>query len=249
MKGSDICPVCHGDEWVLIKHSDGTEEAVPCECRQKSIIKRRLSFADIPEAFKDHELKSFRIDVYKSQESKAVVSVACKTIKTYLDNFVTFQDQGMGLYIYSNTKGSGKTRIAASIANELVNKRDKMVKFAVSTTILNEIKRTWDRDSEYTENRLLDHLTTTDVLVIDDFGTEKVTGWVTDKFYHIINQRYINRKVTIFTSNESLETLKYDSRIISRIKERTYQIRFPEESVRDHIAEANNKDMLDKICG
>ena len=48
----------------------------------------------------------------------------------YLEDFGTQREQGMGLFIWSRTKGSGKTRIAAGIANELM--KSYAVKFAVS---------------------------------------------------------------------------------------------------------------------
>ena len=121
------------------------------------------------------------------------------------------------------------------------------VKFAVSLTILQEIKNTWRRDAEYSESKLLDALSTAEVLIIDDFGVESPAAWINDKLYQIINERYINRKVTIFTSNEPLESLQYDDRITNRIKERTYQIAFPEESVRNHIAEQHQEEMLEKV--
>jgi DNA replication protein DnaC len=173
------------------------------------------------------------------------ISTACKIIKTYLDDFESQKERGMGLYIWSRTKGSGKTRIAAGIANELMKRYT--VKFAVSLTILQEIKNTWRRDTECSENQLLDALYTTEILVIDDFGVERPADWINDKMYQIINERYINRKVTIFTSNDPLETLQYDDRITNRIKERTYQIAFPEESVRDHIAEQLREEIIEKV--
>lgn len=243
-KGSDVCPVCKGSEWILTE-KDGIETAVPCKCRERAIMLRRLRFADIPEAFRGMELKTFRMDVYRERDSRKKVSDACRIIKAYLGDFENQREQGMGLFIWSRTKGSGKTRIAAGIANELM--KSYAVKFAVSLTILQEIKNTWRRDAEYSESRLLDELCTTDILVIDDFGVERPADWINDKLYQIINERYINRKVTIFTSNESLETLQYDDRITNRIKERTYQIAFPEESVRDHIAELHQEDMIRKL--
>ena len=93
----------------------------------------------------------------------------------------------------------------------------------------------------------MDALSTAEVLIIDDFGVESQAAWINDKLYQIINERYINRKVTIFTSNEPLESLQYDDRITNRIKERTYQIAFPEESVRDHLAEQHQEEMLGKV--
>lgn len=243
-KDSDVCPVCHGSEWILTE-KNGIETATPCKCRERAIMSRRLRFADIPEAFRGMGLKTFRVDVYRQPDSKKKVADACRIVKAYLSDFEHQKEQGMGLFIWSRTKGSGKTRIAAGIANELM--KNYAVKFAVSLTILQEIKNTWRRDAEYSENQLLDALCTTDILVIDDFGVERPADWISDKLYQIINERYINKRVTIFTSNESLETLQYDDRITNRIKERTYQIAFPEESVRDHIAEQHQEDMLQKL--
>lgn len=245
----DTCPICGGDEWIFERGDDGCLYCKPCKCREQAVLKRRLRFANIPDTFKDMRLNTFRADIYRQPEGRRAISIACKLIKEYLDGFGEALDRGLGLYIHSAAKGSGKTRIAASIANELMHNKGAQVKFAVSTEILNEIKRTWDKGSEYTESQLLDDLSLAEVLVIDDFGTETVTGWVSDKFYHIINERYINHKVTIFTSNESLDTLQYDDRIVSRIKEMTYQIQFPEESVRDYIAERNKQELLQRVGG
>lgn len=218
-----------------------------CECYLQEVMRRKLKFANIPELFKDLELSKFDVMVYQQAESRQIVRTACKIIKTYLDNFTTMQERGMGLYIYSKTRGSGKTYISAMIANELMKKHQ--VKFAGSTVILNEIRTTYEKnkDKEYTENQLLDALVTTEILVIDDFGTERVTDWVNDKFYHIINQRYLKKKVTLYTSNDSIRTLDYDSRITSRIMERVYEVKFAEESVREHIAENNEKEIIEMI--
>ncbi len=208
-------------------------------------MKRKLRFADIPEQFKDMTLSNFRADVYKEQKSKAEIKEACNIIKAYLNSFEEQKQNGMGLYLYSKVKGSGKTRMIASIANELV--KNHQVKFAVSTSIISEIRNTWRKDSQYSESKLLNDLSTVDILIIDDFGTEKVVDWINDKYYHIINERYINKKVTMFTSNENLFTLQYDERITSRIKEKSYEISFPEESIRDHIAVSNNEEIIKRI--
>ena len=160
----------------------------------------------------------------------------------------------MGLYFFSNVKGSGKTRMAAGIANELL--KSHQVKFAVSTTIIREIKRTWERsgagareEGRQNESQLLDALGMTEILIIDDFGTEQVAPWINDRFYQIINDRYVNKKVTIFTSNIELDKLQYDDRITNRIMESTYQIHFPEESIRGYIAKKNNQEMIQNLKG
>lgn len=241
----EACPICGGDEWILMADEKGIEKAVPCACRKKGIMSRRLSFAAIPDAYKEMTLKTFKTDVYRAASSCKTISDACQIIKTYLNDFEEQKERGMGLYIWSYTKGSGKTHIVAGIANELMKKYP--VKFSVSMTIIQEIKSTWRKDAKYSENRLLDALSTSDILVIDDFGVEAPADWINDKFYQIINERYINRLVTIFTSNNPLVELSYDERIVSRIKERTYQIAFPEESIREYIAKSNQNELLRKM--
>ena len=136
--------------------------------------------------------------------------------------------------------------MAASIANELIRRYRMQVRFSGSMRIVQEIKATWD-DRDRKESDLLDALATVEVLVIDDFGTELPKDWIGERFYSIINSRYQDKLITIFTSNLSLEALQYDDRITNRIKERTFQLPFPEESVRERIAEKNRKDLIEGI--
>lgn len=236
---TDECPICKGLGWVLEINEEGQVEAKSCKCREEEIVRRKISFADIPPAYKDSQLSNFSLSVYKDLGSKKVAKAACDKVKAYLENFEECRREGLGLYFYSSTKGSGKTRMAASLANKFLY--SDIVKFATSSQILNEIKRTYDRNNDQSESDLLDALVTADVLFIDDFGSEKPSGWVNDKFYHIVNERYVNKKLTFFTSNSSIEELDYDDRIKSRVQGMTYQIPFPEESVRQNQARERNK--------
>jgi DNA replication protein DnaC len=211
-------------------------------------MKKRISFANLPDAFKDMTLENFKSSVYKQENSKKVISIVSQVIKAYLDKIESHKSIGKGLYIYSHTKGSGKTRFAASIANELIKKHNMRVKFATSSNIINEIKATWDKETRTcTQSALLSALSTTEVLVIDDFGTEKIYDFVNENFYSIVNERYNNRKLTIYTSNYDLSELPYEDRIRSRVKEMTFVIQFPEESVRDYIAEQDNIELIKSI--
>lgn len=205
----------------------------------------RLSFANIPESFKNMRLSSFNAHIYKNTESQNKAVNAVKIVNYWLDDFDRMNERGMGLYLYSQAKGSGKTMMAASVSNELIYQKRIQVKFATSLQILSEIKKSWEKTGG--ESILLEHLCSTEVLVIDDFGTERAKDWIEERFYQIVNSRYIDKKITIFTSNMNLNHLNYDERITNRIKERTFQIPFPEESVRDMIAEENLMEMTQNI--
>lgn len=242
--------MCQGTGWRTYRDENGIVWSEECKCgiRQREIMNNRISFANIPEAFKDISLDSFNINAYNGAESRNKAETATRCVKYWLDNFETLKERGMGLYLYSKTKGSGKTRMAVSIANELMHDKGCQVKFCTSLQILNEIKSTWDKQSGESEGKLLDFLSTSEILIIDDFGTEQSDKpWINERFYQIINNRYVDKKITIFTSNERVDLLKYDDRITNRIKERVFQIPFPEESVRDIIAKNNTKELINGI--
>ena len=234
------CPKCQDSGWEIVEEN-GNSYARECSCgiRKREVLGRKLKFANIPDAFKEVRLDNFRLDVYRRDDSQTIIEKDCKAIGWWLDDIASMKEQGMGLYLYSSTRGSGKTRMAASIANELIYNKGMSVKFATSVQILNEIKASWNREDGMTEHQLLDDLSRAEILVIDDFGIERIKDWIEEKLYHIINSRYINRLITIYTSNLPIDCLEYDDRITNRIKERSFPLAFPSESVRDYIAEHN----------
>lgn len=239
------CPKCNGSGTIFYQKGN-YEYARDCDCgiNQRREEQERLEFAKIPKTFENVTLQNFRIDIYQSQEAVDTAMKAAKAVKYWLDAWKKHEAQGIGLYIFSGTKGSGKTRMAISIANHLIRSKQIYVRFATSPQIISQIAKSWDEGGD---SKLLSELGHVKVLIIDDFGTEQVKPWIGEKFYQIINTRYINKRITIFTSNMSLDNLDYDERITNRIKECTFQIPFPEESIREKIAEDNAKTLREAI--
>ena len=207
------------------------------------IMQNQLQFAEMPDMYKECRFSNMKSSVYQLPESKEIFIQAAKAVKYWLENIQQMQKQGIGLYIYSNTKGSGKTRLVCSMANEMIEKHQKPVKFTTSLRILDEIKNTWGNKGN-AEGKLIEDLSRTEILIIDDFGADSGKDWINERFYSIINGRYVDRKVTIFTSNCQIAELKYDERITNRILERSLEIPFPEESVREHIAQHIRVEMI-----
>ena len=85
------------------------------------------------------------------------------------------------------------------------------------------------------------------VLVIDDIGVQMSKEWIDTVFYRLINSRYSNKLVTIYTSNISSAHLKMDDRIIDRIESTTYPLMLPEESIRSQIRKQKKEDIMETI--
>ena len=60
-------------------------------------------------------------------------------------------------------------------------------------------------------------------------------------FYSILNDRMTGNKVTIFTSNGTIDELQHDERIKNRIEKMALPVWFPEDSVRSYVAKKENE--------
>ena len=134
-----------------------------------------------------------------------------------------------GLYLYGSV-GAGKTIYAASVLMELkrisyLSENSKYIEgqFIKVTKLLEDLRASFNTDNAgETSQTIIDQCINVDVLILDDIGSQKITDWVRNTLYLIIDSRYENLKTTIFTSNGSLNELadQYeDNRIPSRIEE------------------------------
>lgn len=109
-----------------------------------------------------------------------------------------------GLYFYG-AFGVGKSRIAASIAQELVvHGVDSLMIYV--PMFMSEIKESI-RDGMIQEK--LDALKRATVLILDDIGAESLTPWIRDEILGaILQHRMVERLPTVFTSNYDLKELE-----------------------------------------
>lgn len=202
----------------------------------KDLSEFRKLNAEIPFEYLDVKTKDFDWSVYGQNMSDNK-----EILNKYLLSFEKVRNEGYGLYIYSKTKGSGKTMLACCVLNELANRQAVNIKFVNVLDLLEMTKRSYDGDRGEIER-----IRNAAVLCLDDIGVQMSKEWVDTVFYSLINERYSNHKITIYTSNALPDALKIDDRIIDRIASRSYIITLPEVNVRRTKAEAGMKKLLDK---
>lgn len=267
----NICPICKGsglkkrvfDEWdhEILDESRWNEPGMyeyfePCPCTQedkKEVDERRQEnnkrFAEVPSLYADAYLDNFRTDIYRKMDSVQKVTMAKKEVEGYIKNFDKMKKYGMGLYIFSTEKGSGKSRLASTITNELI-KRDVRCKFASCSGILSDIQHTWGGDASQDEWKVLQKYIEPDVLIVDDLGARSGKDWMEEKLLMLIDARYRDMKITIFTSNYSIKGLPFrDNRIGDRISDvdRFHVVVMPPESVRKVTRGENQKDLFSEL--
>ena len=161
----------------------------------KEIINQFYSQNYISKRLKEYKFDNFNVTNINKKEVEIAKDYTNKCINNKLEN---------GLIITGNS-GVGKTHLAASISNELIEK-DILVLMGRLTSLLDMIKETF-KDNSKSENELIDLFSNLDMIVIDDLGTEKISQWALDKLYTIIENRNENKLPIIITTRFDKQNL------------------------------------------
>lgn len=162
---------------------------------------------------------------------------ALRLSKRYADNFDLNNPVNL---LFEGSYGVGKSHLSAAITKDLMKKNMSCI-FISTPKLLTKIKSTYNKESEHTEEELIDLLSEVDCLVLDDIGAESTNKkkgednqhtWATSKLFEIIDNR-IGRH-TIYTTNFPLPELKQrlGGRNYSRMMEDTHLIKVVGEDYR-----------------
>lgn len=212
---------------------------------------KKVSFAknraNIPASFYDAQLTDFCWDVYKDADGKEVDTTKIKAyVDSFVDDFSEWEKEGLGLYIYSKTRGSGKTFLASCICNDLMRKYPMTTKFVSASELINLSRKKDERD--FVGKDPIEVLCECKLLVLDDLG-QKNTGneWLTDILFRVIDARYQKKLVTVITSNMRMNELKLDERVVDRLAKLCQPLPLPEYSYRLKEASDGRTDFLRRM--
>ena len=165
-----------------------------------------------------------------------------KIVRSFVVKFEEFRQKGLGLYIYSETKGSGKTMLASILLNELSRHYAISVKFVTVLDLIEMTKQSFHDDSGEVQS-----LYDAGVLVLDDLGVQMKKDWIDSVLYRLIDHRYRRTLVTIYTSNIQCSNLRIDERITDRINGTSHLIHLPEVPIRYQDKQLEKQEFLKKV--
>ncbi|MBI2874300.1 MAG: ATP-binding protein [Firmicutes bacterium] len=225
----EIPPACTrcGDEGYLFEAG----RYRPCSCREIQFLSRKFRSAQLSDRMRKQGFDNFDLSYYSST-SKIPRSGGKRTpseranMEKILSASRLFVDDVLAggcveSLFFTGGCGVGKTHLVSAIANSLVL-GGVVPLYAVVADLLADLKSTYgEGESPFTESHLLSRAREVSVLLLDDLGAERYSGWVGEKLFQIINYRYLHEKPTVITSNYDLEQLEevVGERIVSRIVE------------------------------
>jgi len=151
--------------------------------------------------------KRFAKRTFENFEKKGLSPELLNAYNKALEFAIKFPEVGKGL-LFTGPVGTGKTHLAAAVANRLIENLYSVI-FGNVTDIITLIKTSYRKDSELTEAEIIKLFTDdTDVFIFDDLGKENTTENTSTLIYQIINRLYENEKPVIVTTNFTSAALR-----------------------------------------
>ncbi len=195
MATQSVCPKCGGSGFIIVEgaHLSG---AKPCDCRSQGRAERLEDHAQIPPLYRQASLDNFSVRP-ENPIARQDLTTVLLAVKTYIREFPN--ETRPGLLLIGET-GTGKTHLAVAALRKIVEKGFECL-FYDYQSLLNSIKSGYDPASDSSDREAYRAALEADVLLLDDLGAHRVTGWVEDTVTSIITHRCNHRKPLIATTN------------------------------------------------
>lgn len=222
---SPICESCGGTGYVGTAMCECLREL----CRQEQ--KRELTFLNVgKESFEQFRLEYYpdRIDPRQGVNIRTVMEKTFQTCRRYAMEFTEKSDN----LLFSGGTGLGKTFLSACIARTVAD-RGYSVMYESASHLFSKLERakfSGDEDAR----RDAEKYTACDLLIVDDLGTEMGGQFTTSALYTLINDRILDGKATIISTNLNSDDLekRYSAAIASRLRGNYRRIAFMGEDIR-----------------
>ena len=220
-----ICPTCSGTGYV---------GSTMCECllelcRQEQ--KKELTFLSAGrESFDQFRLDYYpdRVDPKTGFSPRAVMERTYQVCRRYAFSF----SMKSGNLLFSGNTGLGKTFLSACIARTVADSGYSVV-YESAGHLFQTLEKARFESNE--ENRAAAaKYNGCDLLIVDDLGTELPGQFVTAALYSLVNDRLLEGKPTIISTNLTEDDFvrRYNPQIASRLRGSYRKVAFVGEDIR-----------------
>lgn len=222
-----VCPKCGGSGYI---------GSTMCECLQSLCrAEQKEALSSLIGSGKER-FTTFRLDYYSNRPDpqwglspRAVMEDNLAHCRTYAAKF----SPDSASLLFSGNPGLGKTFLSACIARTVAD-RGFAVVYETAIRIIADHEAVKFGSSTDESRRALGKYTGTDLLIIDDLGTEMNTQFTQSVIYSLLNTRLVNNLPTIVSTNLDSTGIRerYSPQIASRLLGTFELVRFLGDDIR-----------------
>lgn len=195
------CPVCHDMKFVIPVTNGVSGRAVPCRCYEAVLAAQReqalLRNGRLPPGLRQMTFQTF----VAASRNQSVALARCRE----------FACGPQGWLLLAGKSGSGKTHLAAAVANARLVQQQP-IRFTNTADLLDVIRSTYD---SHTYDDTFRAICDAPLLVLEDLGHENRTPWSQEKLYQLLSHRALHRLAMMMTT--SYKVTQLDGRIAGHL--------------------------------
>ena len=207
-----------------------------CHCFKQAVVDLLYAQSNSASVLQVENFDTFRFDYYSNtiidQKLQKTPRENIEQIYATCQTFVRkFDHEFKNLLFYGNS-GLGKTFLSHCIAKELLGTAHTVLYLTAYELFDILGKAMYDNEQEFAASA--EHILDCDLLIIDDLGTELATAFTMSRLNLCINERFLNHRSTIISTNFGVQELadRYGERNFSRIFSSYTPLRFFGEDIR-----------------
>jgi len=207
-----------------------------CHCFQKAAIDLFYTQSHLKGILETENFDSFSFDYYSQnyidrlsgQNSLQLAMRAYDECRTFVH---TFDTEHTNLLLFGTT-GIGKTFLTHCVAREIMNSIHSVLYLTATDFFDALLAKALGRTDE--SLNLYEQIQECELLIIDDLGTERNTEFVISQLFVCLNDRILNQRSTIISTNLTLDEIKanYTERTFSRISNHYRILRLAGDDIR-----------------
>lgn len=201
------CPDCQDTGYI---------ESEKCHCFRQRIIDEMYQQSNLREILEAENFSTLSYQYY-DKENFEKMKVAIETCKKFTETF----DKTFENILLCGTVGIGKTFLSNCIAKEILDQGHSVLYLSAFQLFDLMAKNSFSGNTPKEDSlaKQYPHIFDSDLLIIDDLGTELANSFTVAGFFLVINERILRKKSTLISTNLSPEEIftTYTDRTASRI--------------------------------
>jgi len=138
-----------------------------------------------------------------------------------------FAESPQGWLILQGNSGTGKTHLAAAIAN-YQREAGKPCIFVYVSDLLDHLRAAFNPESKVSHDELFETVKQAPLLILDALEGQATSPWAQEKLFQLLNYRFNAQLPTVITTIQTIQSINdWDYRVASRINDTRFSLHYP----------------------